>query len=470
MIDSRHLFAFLFILLTSPIYTRGVLFSHPSNHSIGLLSSEIESHFINSYGVTISPTNELYVVFNEFYKSINYLRVIHSDSKYLWNLTAETIAISNANFSIYGEPSILIKNGTLWVSTLFSQGTQQGLIVLKKPLAGISWQTAFILNTSSFEIRDVKIKPFPSQSFFALFWSDNHLGNYALYARFYNISSQLWSSVYAVSNENSFNCFESDVYIDENATAHFVWTEESLTREQILYRAIALNGSVRSIEQLTSGATWCREPKIVGREDQLTVFWTNYTVENPGLDYGTINIQMSTKVSNGSWSSPYKVAPFFSIEQPAENSDAKSPTVSFDLFGKLWLAYEIREVYLNHMGIDLRGKDNSGWQRSERVSLKLNPAIAPKIRGDLIGNLHCFWLDFRSGNYQLYYRTRFLDGLWSSEIALTSFHIEAGEFKNYFLLFFGAITLIVLPVVIVSVLRARKEKKLLQKKIDSLQD
>ncbi|MCF2143751.1 MAG: hypothetical protein K9W42_08640 [Candidatus Heimdallarchaeota archaeon] len=470
---STHLFSFTILILLGgnfgwlPIAYGGSIVQRNF-----LSVNSIESHFITSFGCTITPENKLIAIYNEFKDGLNKLKLLTSTSDFEWKAEPELLFSSNISFSVYGEPSAFLLNETYWVVVLFRAGGDKGFLILtKNNTDGSSWQQFYNYNSSTFTITDIVMKPFQGKDAIALAWKDNHLGSFNLYSRFYNLSTKDWSPIFNLTIENSYNCYDADFFIDTNNTVHYVWAENCSNFEQIQYCSIFINGTQSSTEILTNGDTSCREPTIVGQVDKLFVFWTNHTVENPGADLGTINIQMSEKKIGQPWSTAEQIAPYSSIDQTSSFSDAKSPSVAIDAFGKLWLAYEVREVYYNHMGIELRGRDIIfGWQKSEHVSLANNPAIKPQIIADTIGNVHCFWLDFRNGNYQLFYRIRFLDNTWSDEISLTKFTFTSSQVTIYVLLILGALTLILLPTVILYKIHSRKTKKLLQKKIDSLQD
>ncbi|MHA1213609.1 MAG: hypothetical protein ACTSSH_14275, partial [Candidatus Heimdallarchaeota archaeon] len=262
-----------------------------------------------------------------------------------------------------------------------------------------------------------------------------------------------------------------DFTFDNQGNIHFTWAQGADNFEKIAYRQIFKNGTMLPIEYLTDGVNRCKEPVIIiDEKNAVNIFFGNYTEINPGLDYGTKNINTIIKIDAANWTQSLDIAPYIPIDRPSSGeSDAEKPTVTLDAENNLWLAYEIREQIYFHMGIDIRHRSSSGWQDGRSVSSALNAGcMVPLIKTDNAGNIHCLWLDPRYSNYEVYYRIRFISGQWSDEMSLSAYTIGSGGALRIVFYVLGVLVILVVPTFVFRILRRRREKRFLKRKISDL--
>jgi len=428
---------------------------------------------IQSYAVAINSINNVHVVYNKQIQIHNSLEYIYTGSNFEWNLTASIVVEENSTLNILGKPALVAASDRLQLVFAFSSNADNGLIMMEKLYSAKTWSSKFIQRNGSFQYLDPVLVRNSSNEDLWLCWRDNSEASYKMFFSVYNNTSGMWSNVSRLTEPSGGNSTDCKFILDSSGNAHFVWSEGELNHERILYREVFWNGTKTPVEYLTDGANRCRYPEIIiDSYNDLNIFWSNYTVVNPGIILGTQNIQSIRKAFSGTWSDPFYVAPYLPPERPPGGaSDARLPSITMDLDNNLLLVYEIRELYSYHQGIDLRARSGyNDWQASERICLANNPAIDPFIKCDSNGNLHCFWLDLRNSNYELYYRLKLNNGIWTNEIRLTLDIATFGGYWYLILIVTGVVVLVALPAFILDRIRARRQSKILKKKITDLQE
>ena len=481
-IKSLFSLTILFILNLS-YFTSSNFFLANNNYSSANLAIPLELNpsinvveepsFVSSFSFSFDSINNLYLIYNE--QQVNHNKLIYkeADSDYQWNLTEQIIVEDNNSLSIFGTPSIEVTADKLWFVIPYENSSSQGVILYSKGLSSNKWHSNIILSKEATSISSPLIQKIPEKDALLFTWKDNHEGNFNIYTMYYNITTQLLNNLSRITSNSGFYISNIKFTFDSNNDIHFVWSEGETNYEQILYRKIYQNGTMEPIEFLTDGSNRCKYPTIINDgQGSINVFWTNYTKINPGIDYGTININTVKKYSQGNWSKILDIAPYIPLERPpGSESDAEKPTVALDIDNNLWLAYEIREQYVNHIGVDIRHRSNFGWQNGEKVSLVINSAIDPLIKADNAGNLHCMWLDIRYGSYDIIYRIKFITGLWSYEIALSHSSTNAGStLARNMGIIIAVIVAFSIPIFLLNRMKVRRLHKKMQKKIDDLND
>lgn len=426
---------------------------------------------ILSFTFAIAPTNKIYLIYNEQNIDNNSIKMITSDSNYLWNKSAETILVENETFNLFGTPTAFATSDELAVAITYSLNEYSGIKMLVKQYLDLNWVEKITLSNDSFSFHEPILRLDQNSNDYWLCWKDNRVGDYNLYYLHYNSTSEQWSNQSRITEATGLNSTDCDFILDDNGNAHFVWSEGLHFEEKILYKMIYRNGTQKPIEELTTGTTRCRHSKIIiDSYSMLNVFWGNYTVEFPGTQFGTKNIHSASKPIFGNWSEPIEVAPFIPPDRPASGeSDASMPSVALDGQNQLWLAYEIREEYAYHQGVDIRERINLNWQPSTQLSHANNAALRPKIKVDATGNLHCFWLDGRFGNYELFHRIRFASGAWSDELSLTKDALELGLVWTIIIVVICGTILLAVPTIIVKRIRARRNMEIVRRKMQDLE-
>ncbi len=428
---------------------------------------------IQAYTVAINSTNNVHVVYNKQIQIYNTLEYIYTGNNYEWNLTASTVVEENSTLNILGKPTMIAASDRLQLAFAFSSSVDSGLIMMEKLYSAKTWTSQIIQKNTGYQYLNPVLIRNSTNGDLWLCWRDNSEDSYKMFYSVYNNTSGVWGNTSRLTEPSGGNSTDCKFILDDSGNAHFVWSEGELNHERILYRVVYWNGTKTPIEFLTDGANRCRYPEIIiDSFKEINIFWSNYTVANPGIVLGTQNIQMIRKAFSGNWSDPLYVAPYLPPERPPGGaSDARIPSVTMDLDNNLLLAHEIRELYSYHQGIDIRERSGySDWQASERICLAINPAIDPFIKCDSNGNLHCFWLDLRNANYELYYRLRLNSNIWTIEIRLTLDRTTFGGYWQLILIVSGVVALVALPAFILDRIRARRQSKIIKKKISDLQE
>ncbi|NHJ40950.1 MAG: hypothetical protein FK731_13045, partial [Asgard group archaeon] len=297
------------------------------------------SSYISSFDFDSSPYNELYLVFNERQMDNSKLFFIAADSDYQWNFTTETVLEENATLKLNNNPSIITSLEKIWIANSYTYGYDNGILLLSKNYLDKIWQKTIPYQMFNKSVFEPNLKLDESNQSIWLSWKDNHENTLNYYYMIYNITSGIWSNQFSLNIVNEYNCSTSDFIIDESGNAHFVWSQGGDFFKQIFYRYVMSNGTQGSVETITDGTTNCINPAIVfDSYNYLNVFWENQTIPFPQA-YGTISIETSRKIIEGSWSQSFEVAPFIPVERPPSGeSDAYQPAVTVDKSNNLWLA------------------------------------------------------------------------------------------------------------------------------------
>jgi hypothetical protein len=462
------------ILILILICSSSSLLNLISNNSILSAKNVIadnDSSFIIGYDFDSSPLNELFLVYNERISERSRLQFITADSDYQWNYTAETIIEDNNSLIIDNYPSLIASIEKLWIANSFRLDEKNGMFLFKRSYNEKNWQKSILFLVNSIKILEPNLKLDELNQTIWLSWKDNHEGSYNYYYMMYNMTTEIWSDNYTLNTINSLNCSNCDFFIDESGIAHFTWSQGGDFNKQIFYRSVMRNGTQSSIETITDGSTNCINPVIVlDSYNYLNVFWENRTVPYP-QSYGTINIETSRKQINGSWSQSIEVAPFIPPERPPSGeSDAYQPAVAVDKENNLWLAHKINEDYAYRQGADIRNRNGLTWEPSRALSLVNSLIAKPNLNCDDAGNLHCLWLDFRTGYTQIYYRVKFINNYWSDEILLTRTGFVSTGIWKIVLITLGIIVAISIPIYLMNRYLRKRDERNLKKKLDLLHE
>ncbi|NHK30829.1 MAG: hypothetical protein FK730_05720 [Asgard group archaeon] len=462
------------LLLILLVGSSSSLFGLISNNSI-LSSKNVKaddnSNFILAYDFDSSPINELYLVFNERKLDQSKLKLITADSDYQWNYTAETIIEENNSLLLDSNPSLIASSEKLWLVNSFTSANKNGMLFFKRDYNEKIWQKSILFLMNSINILDPNLKLDESNQTIWLCWKDTHESTYNYYYMMYNMTTEIWSNNYTLNTVNSLNCSNCDFIIDGSGNAHFTWSQGGDFNKQIFYRSVMSNGTQSSIETITDGSTNCINPAIVlDLYNYLNIFWENQTVYFP-QNYGTINIETSRKQINGTWSQSIEVAPYIPPERPPTGeSDAYQPAAAIDKENNLWLAHKINEDYAYRQGADIRNRNGLIWKPSRALSLVNSLITKPQLNCDNAGNLHCLWLDFRTGYIQIYYRVKFINNYWSDEILLTRTGFISNGIWKIILITLGIIVLFSIPIYLMNRYLRKRSERNLKKKLDLLQE
>ncbi|NHJ84594.1 MAG: hypothetical protein FK734_03980 [Asgard group archaeon] len=461
---------FLLLNILSPFTIIGLAYNIASPKN--LESNQQEPFSIIYHSATSDSNHNLYLVYHKQTQSFNVIEFMTANSYYVWNTTAQQILAERIGLDSIGKPTITVAANQLYIVVAFVNSSLSGLLLLTKNTTDYLWNDPILIfNTTTGSLKNPILTRNPAQDVLWLSWLNGTEGSNNVYYCTYNRTSTIWTKAFYASNNNTENCLDHHFIADNNGIAHLVFSEGPENYEKIYYRKIYQNGTLENVEEVTNGANSCRYPYITkDTSNILNVFWNNLTVVDPGFEYGTKNIYTRSKATIGPWSEMIEVAPYIPPERPSTGeSDAMKFAAVFDKQNVLWLAYEIREQYAYHMGVDIRSRLGSNWLASEKLALVNNAARDPMLIPDLAGNLHCFWLDIRFGTYEIYYRTKFSSGVWTEEKPLTAVIADSSGLWKFILGFLVAIVVIASPLLIARYIQRRRQTKFLKEKIKDLQ-
>ncbi|MCK5159477.1 MAG: hypothetical protein KAR08_09990, partial [Candidatus Heimdallarchaeota archaeon] len=330
---------FFLILLISNI---SIIFGNALQKSeINLLPNAGDESQIQSYAVAINSTNNIHAVFNKQIQIHNSLEYIVTGADFIWNLTSSIVVEENNTLDILGRPTLVAASDRLQLVLAYSTAADSGLLMMEKPYSNKSWSTNIVQLNETFQYLDPVLVRNTTNEDLWLCWRDNSEDSYKMFFSVYNNTSGMWSNTTKLTGPSGGNSTDCKFVLDDSGNAHFVWSEGPPNQERILYRKVFWNGTMDPIEVLTDGSNRCRYPEIIiDPYNEINIFWSNYTVINPGVELGTQNIQTIRKSFTGAWSDPLYTAPYIPPERPpGGTSDARIPSVALDLDNNLWVAH-----------------------------------------------------------------------------------------------------------------------------------
>ncbi len=425
----------------------------------------------NSQGANYGPSNpslaidsseNLYLTYKESIGSFSKIVLLKTDENGNWNLTKTYLYQPVEGNTIKSYPVMDFYNDHFYLALSYINETGSTIQLQEKDPVDFDTKIVFSLHSADSFYRYPKMGFFNESIWFS--WLCNLDGVFNVYFMKYNQTSDTLSEIVQLSNSTYGNCQNSDLFIDSLGNCHFVWSQGLNSKNYIFYKSYNENESHQMSYIVAINSTCNLDPEIfVERNEQINIFWSNYTEIAP-IMLGTRNIHYRIYASEKNWSQLECVAPYRSLEKEDLMIDGENPEVVFDNIATLWMAYEITETVPGFTGIAIRGRENGIWVAGEQVSITITPAYDPRLVSDSSGTVHCVWLDFRIGYYEIYYRARYSIGQWSFEQQLTNYNKDAYQkaMPAIFGIFFGAIVLIgILLPSTYYVIKRRRYKKIL---------
>lgn len=463
---NRYTIFFIIILsLLVPNFCFNPIYKLNINKTIA-----IDENQVFDFSVALDSSGRLILVYREKEMDEDKIILRETDTNKNWNKTRQTLLKENETFKITGSPSIITVNDSALFVSGYSIGTLSGILLSKRAEINDPWEHSTIISNIAGNLTNPSIKFDSVNNFYWLTWKDDHEGGINQYlVTTNNLIS--WSNITKITTEQTTRIDSCDFIFDENGSAHLVLAKGENFHEKIFYYQITNNLTIIRNETLTDITYGDRDVTILlDSYNNLNVFWTNYTVDDPGFFLGNVFVYSMLRSITGNWSEPYKVGPYVPPDRSASGeSDAYNPAVVEDGQNRLWLAYEILEDYAYHSGIDIRSRVGSNWQPSEFLSLVTNRATDPFLVCDKDNNLHCFWLDRRSGSSEVFYRIKYAIAGWSNEKSLSD--IIGTPIKDTLIIVsvvVGALIIISIPTIILRTVVRRRQKKEIQERIKEL--
>jgi len=426
------------------------------------ISQAIEPDFI------IDKDNNLHLIYSEVLQGKQKLVYLHSIENFEWNLTRTYIDSPITDQSIHSRASILTWHEKIIVAFAVGSSGNYTMVIMNKGFTDTQWQLGHSYWNSSEITRPILRAG--SEDYLWLVWMMRSNGIMNIFSQMFNWTSQSWGNLLQISEANTYDCSEFDYFVDNINSGHFTWAEGG-DNKQVFYRKVLLNESMLPIATITDGTTNCVDPICLqNQENSIDVFWSNYTDPYAGDRLGTIFVNNRKVDENNTLTAITLAAPYTSIHKPGE-SDAYSPSVEYDSNNILWLAFTARDDNFIYRGVNLRARISGIWETDEHISQISNTANEPHIKIDGNNNIHCIWVDFRSGYAQLYYRLRLSSGLWIDETLLTYYISESGIGWKWIGITAGIILGATIPLFIISQFKKHRKQKLTgRQKKELLQD
>ncbi|MFW9922745.1 MAG: hypothetical protein ACFFDW_05580 [Candidatus Thorarchaeota archaeon] len=459
-----------FILLVVVFFSFNIVqFSNPkTNISVNAAST---TGNIFDFAAAINADSQLFLVYREKDISKDYLKLLKQNIEMKWDLEPTILLQENATFKIDGSPSICITENSTLIVTAFKHNMSSGILLLSKNISSETWIANKIIDGLNANVTDPILQFDDSSNNFWISWLDDHEGVLNQYLVTTNSLSH-WDNITNISLNTSTINYGCDFIIGSNGNGYFALSEGMEYHQQIFFREISPTHTIVQSEEITDDTFSDVDPDIVFDSSGLiNVFWTNYTIPNPGEYLGKVSIYSCYKSLSGNWTEPTKVAPYIPPDRPASGeSDAYNPSVVLDSQNQLWLAYEIVEEYAYHSGVDIRNRIGSGWQPSSYLSLVTNRATDPLLLSDTTGGIHCFWLDRRQTNVEIYYRYKYPTGI-TDELCLTCYKDDNNMFLlTIFGIVVGSAIILTLPTMVLRYLLRKRNEKIMREKLRDLRE
>ena len=429
---------------------------------------------INSSNNIYSPSNPMLAVDNsrnlflayreniKSYSSIVLLRTNVNNEYNEWNLTKNYLYKPNESNIIISYPDMIYYNGYLFLGITMKNGIDSFLYILRINSTNLKSTTLLKLNDSESYFTYPKLVAYNNSLWIT--WLNNFEGNFNLYYTNYDLLTTNQSEIQQISDNSFGNCQNSDLFIDNNGSCHIVWSQGMNYLNYLFYTCFSENQLSLMNSTVVPNTTYCNEPEIfIETNGQVNVFWSNYTEISP-IQLGTKNIHYCTYSKANNWSDYEYVAPYRAIGK-TEFTDGENPAVTIDNYGNLWMAYELVETYPGFSGVAVRNRNNGNWLAHEHVTTGIFPAYGTCIVRDSIDTIHCVWMDFRLAYFEIFYRARANNGIWSIEQQLTSYSYSANLEQGPKLIGIYIVGILLLGVIMPSsyyLIKRWRNKKLLE--------
>ncbi|MHA1185961.1 MAG: hypothetical protein ACTSSK_03665 [Candidatus Heimdallarchaeota archaeon] len=458
----------LAIIIQNSISARSIVNSftpiNGSEQELSILATETTNTiFAPSHpSLAIDSQENLFLTYREnyaAYSSIVMLRTNEGDEYNVWNLTRNYLYIPNDNDLISSYPAMIFHQDNFYLGISSENESGSFFKILEIDSNDLTITTLLTINSTESHYLNPKIFAYSDSIWFS--WLNDIEEHYNLYFTKYNQTTASFSSTYQLSNDTFGNCQNSELFLDENGTCHFVWSQGLEYKNFLFYKSYLLNETSLMNRTVVSNTTYCNNPDIfVETNGQVNIFWSNYTEIAP-ITLGKRNVHYCTYSKANNWSDIEQIAPYRAVDK-TEYIDGENPDVAIDSHGIMWIIYELVEQYPQITGIGVRPRQNGVWLDGEPVTRGLAPCYDPCIVSDNSGTIHCVWLDFRLAYFEIFYLARFDTGIWSTEQQLTKYYIPANKegAPIFFGILFGTIGVfaILIPTITYYIKRRRINK------------
>jgi hypothetical protein len=230
-----------------------------------------------------------------------------------------------------------------------------------------------------------------------------------------------WTTTEIVSTESTGdgNCLS--MVVDQNVTVHIVWKDNSNYNNigsnwHIFYKNKPKDGNWTVTEIVSTESSGnCGCPSLaVDSNNTIHVTWADDSeIYNSGDDE---DIFYRSRLKNGYWTD-------YELVSTDSTADSLEPSIDVDSENTVYIAWaEMVGTTIAHNRYNIIFKQkNQGnlWLPSENVSTQINgQSVSPAIKVDSDFVVHFIWADNSeydniTGDFDVFYRNRSLDGIWS---------------------------------------------------------
>ncbi len=228
-----------------------------------------------------------------------------------------------------------------------------------------------------------------------------------------------WTDTEMVSTESTGYCNCLSMVVDQNATVHVVWKDNSNyknigTNWHIFYKNKPKGGNWTTTEIVSTESTGdCGCPSLaVDKNNTIHVTWADdSTIFDNNSDW---DIFYRSRLKNGYWTE-------YELVSNDSSTDSLEPSIDVDSENYVHIAWsEITDIGNNSRYCILyKEKDHNGtWLQTEYVSTEsTRDSVSPKIKADN-NIIHIVWADNSDydnpgNNFDVFYKNRSINGTWS---------------------------------------------------------
>ncbi|MHA1354742.1 MAG: hypothetical protein ACTSR1_06180 [Candidatus Heimdallarchaeota archaeon] len=234
----------LAIIIQNSISARSIVNSftpiNGSEQELSILATETTNTiFAPSHpSLAIDSQENLFLTYREnyaAYSSIVMLRTNEGDEYNVWNLTRNYLYIPNDNDLISSYPAMIFHQDNFYLGISSENESGSFFKILEIDSNDLTITTLLTINSTESHYLNPKIFAYSDSIWFS--WLNDIEEHYNLYFTKYNQTTASFSSTYQLSNDTFGNCQNSELFLDENGTCRFVWSQGLEYKNLLFYKS-----------------------------------------------------------------------------------------------------------------------------------------------------------------------------------------------------------------------------------------
>jgi hypothetical protein len=232
-----------------------------------------------------------------------------------------------------------------------------------------------------------------------------------------------WGDKEVISSESIDKAYRGIIQVDGDNNIHVAWKDQTNYLDSgddwdVFYKMKPVGGNWTNTEVVStesSGTSNCPN-LIVDNSDVVHIVWSdssNYLFSGDDLD-----IFHKIKLVDNTWTKTEV------ITLESENESLR-PQLGFDSYDNVYLVWEEASDWFNSdydTDIFLKfKKSDDDWSDIELVSSDSSgESVSSSISVGLDGSVHVVWTDSSFGDFDVFYNSRYPDGVWSNPELVSS--------------------------------------------------